>query len=466
MFTELRPYPRTTRSHIPWSPDLPAHWAVRRGKALFMKVDREPRPGDGVVTCFRDGVVTLRSRRRTTGFTESLKEIGYQGIRRGDLVIHAMDAFAGAAGVSDSDGKGTPVYSVCVPRGDADPHYYAAVVREMARTSWIQALSRGIRERSTDFRFEMFATQMLPVPPADEQAAIVKYLAHANARIDKAIAAKRRLLRLLEEEREAIQLAVVTGAREALRCPTPSRWFPVLPPSWDVVPLGRVIQFAIDGPHFSPNYVDNGYPFLSARNIRADRWLLDDVKFISKSDFETFNRRVEPLVDDVLYTKGGTTGVARVVDLPFPFQVWVHVAVLRLSTSLIDPHFLAMALNSRPCYEQSQLETRGATNQDLGLGRMKRIELPLPLKQVQFKLVEDFAESTRDIATMVERATREIELLQEFRTRLVADVVTGQLDVREVAKSLPAFDHEIGSVGQLSDIGEFELDEALEMSEV
>src|SRR5690606_8691268 len=181
MFTNLRPYPRRIASPIPWAPELPAHWSVQRGKSLFTRVERAPRPEDGVVTCFRDGVVTLRSNRRTTGFTESLKEIGYQGIRKGDLVIHAMDAFAGAAGVSDSDGKGTPVYSVCLPRGDASPQYYAAVVREMSRSSWIQALSRGIRERSTDFRFEMFAAQLLPAPPPDEQAAIIKYLAHANA---------------------------------------------------------------------------------------------------------------------------------------------------------------------------------------------------------------------------------------------------------------------------------------------
>lgn len=438
MFAELPPYPKTGASSIAWAKELPAHWDVARGKSLFTKVEREPMPDDGVVTCFRDGVVTLRTRRRTTGFTESLKEIGYQGIRKGDLVIHAMDAFAGAAGVSDSDGKGTPVYSVCVPRQDANPHYYAAVVREMARSSWIEALSRGIRERSTDFRFDMFATQLLPVPPADEQAAMVKYLAHANARVDKAIAAKRRLIALIEEQRRRMQLATVIGEQHGcVSRTTLSRWFPELPSSWDVVTLGRLIHFAIDGPHFSPNYVDDGVPFLSARNIRADRWLLDDVKYVSESDYHEFNRRVQPQIGDVLYTKGGTTGVARVVDLKFPFQVWVHVAVLRLRTGLVDPHFLALALNSQPCYEQAQLETRGATNQDLGLGRMKRIELPLPPLSVQRALVAEFEQSTRGLNTVSARLGREIALLQEFRSRLVADVVTGQVDVRTIAASLP-----------------------------
>jgi len=79
-------------------------------------MNRPVRPEDEVVTCFRDGVVTLRKNRRVRGFTEAIYELGYQGIRRGDLVIHAMDAFAGAVGVSDSDGKGTPVYAVCQPK--------------------------------------------------------------------------------------------------------------------------------------------------------------------------------------------------------------------------------------------------------------------------------------------------------------------------------------------------------------
>ena len=85
-------------SGIPWLGNVPDHWEVRRGGWLFRKVARPIRATDDVVTCFRDGTVTLRKNRRTEGFTESLKESGYQGVRKGDLVIHQMDAFAGAVG--------------------------------------------------------------------------------------------------------------------------------------------------------------------------------------------------------------------------------------------------------------------------------------------------------------------------------------------------------------------------------
>ena len=182
-------------------------------------------------------------------------------------------------------------------------------------------------------------------------------------------------------------------------------------------------------------------PFLSTRNIKVDRWSLEDVKFISPSDYETFCQRVKPEIGDVLYTKGGTTGVARAVDLDYPFQVWVHVAVLKLRKSRVLPRYLAATLNTLRCYEQSQLFTRGATNQDLGLGRMKDILLPIPPLSVQSVIIERIVEIEGRIERRIQTALREIALLREYRTRLISDVVTGKLDVREAAVALPEVDH-------------------------
>ena len=210
------------------------------GKWLFHKMDRPVREADEVITCFRDGVVTLRKNRRVSGFTESLQEIGYQGIRRGDLVIHGMDAFAGAIGVADSDGKGTSVYSVCKPGPTAMAKYYAHALREMARSHWIQALTRGIRERSTDFRFQNFGSQNLPCPPLSEQATIVRFLGHANRRIRRYIGVKQKLIALLEEQKQAIIHQAVTGQIDASTgrpypnyMPTGVEWLGEAPAHWE-----------------------------------------------------------------------------------------------------------------------------------------------------------------------------------------------------------------------------------------
>ena len=121
--TKLKP------SGVEWLGDIPSHWDTEKGKWLFFKEERPTRPEDDIVTAFRDGEVTLRKNRRTDGFTNALKEHGYQGIRKGDLVVHAMDAFAGAIGVSDSDGKSTPVYSALTPRvnGIVNPYYLSLI---------------------------------------------------------------------------------------------------------------------------------------------------------------------------------------------------------------------------------------------------------------------------------------------------------------------------------------------------
>ena len=103
-------------SGIPWMPSIPDTWEVQRGKNILVLNKRPVRESDEVVTCFRDGEVILRSERRTDGFTMSDKEIGYQGINKGDIVIHGMDGFAGSMGVSKSTGKGSPVLVVCSPK--------------------------------------------------------------------------------------------------------------------------------------------------------------------------------------------------------------------------------------------------------------------------------------------------------------------------------------------------------------
>lgn len=198
-------------SGVKWLGDIPAHWALLRGKNLYVKMQRPVSETDEVVTCFRDGTVTLRKNRRTTGFTESLKEIGYQGIRKGDLVIHVMDAFAGSIGVSDSDGKGTPVYSVCQSIRDCNNHYYALLLREMARTGYIQSLYRGIRERSSDFRFEVFAAQFYPVPPREEQDQIVCFLDSRMSDFNRLISLRKQQIVELEDLKTRLISDVVTG---------------------------------------------------------------------------------------------------------------------------------------------------------------------------------------------------------------------------------------------------------------
>lgn len=208
----INPDVKMKATNIPWLPEIPEHWDVKRGKNLFNKEQRPIEEGDEIVTCFRDGEVTLRKNRRTTGFTEATDYSHYQHICKGDLVIHQMDAFAGSSGVSDSDGMGTPVLSVCTARIEGVNHYYFAfILRLMGKNNFILSLYRGIRERSSDFRFETFAKQYLPVPPAIEQEQIVKFIHERSSKIDTLTSKLQQEIESIKEYKQRLISDVVTG---------------------------------------------------------------------------------------------------------------------------------------------------------------------------------------------------------------------------------------------------------------
>lgn len=208
----VNPNVRFKATNIPWLPEIPEHWEIKRAKNLFKKEQRPVQEGDEIVTCFRDGEVTLRKNRRISGFTEATDYSHYQHICKGDLVIHQMDAFAGSSGVSESDGMGTPVLSVCTPKSDSiDNYYYAYVLRLMGKNGFILSLYRGIRERSSDFRFETFVKQWLPVPPLSEQRAIVSYITERTSKIDTLIEKLTKEIECVKEYKQRLISDVVTG---------------------------------------------------------------------------------------------------------------------------------------------------------------------------------------------------------------------------------------------------------------
>jgi type I restriction enzyme S subunit len=209
----LDPKVKLRDSGVPWLGEIPAHWDLRRAKYLFLQSALPVATGDEIVTCFRDGQVTLRRNRREEGFTNADLEVGYQGIRQGQLVLHSMDAFAGAIGVSDSNGRCSPEYIICDPLDDGIivPEYFGPLLRTMALAGFIQASCPAVRERAPRIRFNNFGEMYLPVPPTEEQQAIVEHIARETAKLDAVRAATERTIALLKERRAALIAAAVTG---------------------------------------------------------------------------------------------------------------------------------------------------------------------------------------------------------------------------------------------------------------
>ena len=435
----LKAYPSYKDAQTPWGSEIPEHWRVRKLRGVLRAVSRRNRPDLPLLSVVRERGVILRD---TSNKDENHNYIpddltNYKVAQRDEFVVNKMKAWQGSYGVSPFDGIVSPAYFV-FRVDDAKPDYFHRALRSRAYVPAFTRTSDGVRIGQWDLSMAGMREIAFAIPPEAEQAGIVRFLNHADQRIRRYIRAKQKLIALLGEQKQTFVHHLATrgvGSNAKLKT-TGNPWFPRIPAHWNVMPMRRVITRSVDGPHHSPEYLDQGIPFLSARNIKVDGWSLADVKFISKSDYETFCERVKPEVGDVLYTKGGTTGIARAVDLEYPFQVWVHVAVLKVNRKQIAPRYLAIALNSPRCYEQSQLLTRGATNQDLGLGRMKDIVLPVPPMDEQADVIEQVETVEKRVHVGVQSALREIQLVEEFRTRLISDVVTGSIDVREATKTL------------------------------
>jgi len=441
MIVDLKPYLEYRESGLPWVGKVPMHWKSERAKWLFTKMDRPVRDDDEVVTCFRDGMVTLRKNRRLRGFTEATFFFGYQGIRKGDLVIHGMDAFAGAIGVSDSDGKGTPVYNVCQPQDGVNAHYYAYLVREMSQSQWILALAKGIRERSTDFRYEMFGNQFVPLPALEEQEAIVRFLDHANAKIDRYVGAKKKLIKLLNEQKQAIiHRAVTRGLNpDVILKDSGIPWLGGIPEHWEVRRLKFLAHIKTGGKDTVDRVDDGSYPFY----VRSQT-----VEHIDTFSFD----------GEAVLTAGDGAGVGKVfhyVNGKFEY----HQRVYKFSNfRKIDGKFFFHYFKSNLRFEALDASAK-STVDSLRLPLLQNFPTVLPPTFEQAEIVEWIKAESIPVDTAITRLEREIKLLREYRIKLTADVVTGKLDVREAAAKLP-------TIGKTTEPDFQELDEEAELEEV
>ena len=222
-------------SGVAWIGEMPEDWTVKRGKFTLKLLNRPVKETDDVITCFRDGEVTLRTNRRTDGFTVSVKEIGYQGIEPGDLVIHGMDGFAGSISISDSRGKSSPVLVVCDT--DENKRYIMYYLRSMAYNDVFTALATGIRVRSCDLRWNKLAELPYILPSLEEQNQIVLAIESSTSKVDALISNVQAQIEKLKAYKQSLITEVVT---KGLDPNVPMKdsgveWIGEIPKCWNMV---------------------------------------------------------------------------------------------------------------------------------------------------------------------------------------------------------------------------------------
>lgn len=417
-------YPTYKDSGIEWLGQIPTHWEMLKAKYMFQKNKREVQDGDKVITCFRDGQVTLRENRRTTGFTESITEIGYQGIRKGDLVIHQMDAFAGAIGVSDADGKGTSVYHCCTPKGEYLTYYYAHVIREMALKGYIQSLYRGIRERSSDFNYVTFGNCLLPVPSPSEQRQIVAYLDYKSNKINERICQRERELQTLSELKQAEIAAVVTRGLDPNVPMKESgiEWLGKIPAHWEVRKIKNCLQ----------ERSEKGYPnepILCATQSRGviPQDIYDNRVVVVNKDFDKL--KLVKCGDFVISLRSFQGGI----------EYAYYQGIISAAYTILTPkdkrnsEYFKHLFKSHDFIQLLQTCVTGIREgQNINYAMLAKHFIPIPPIEEQQKIVLYIKNRLYVIDEYIAKLKAEINYLQEYKQRLISDVVTGKVDVRGV----------------------------------
>lgn len=394
---------------------------------------REPEEGDEIVTAFRDGEVTLRNNRRVDGFTNAVHEHGYQRILKGDLVIHAMDAFAGAIGVSDSVGKSTPVYSVCTPKHpNTNTHYYGRLLRHMALSGYINSLSKGIRERSTEFRWSEASNVSIAVPSYPEQTQIADFLDRETAKIDALVSEQRRLIELLKEKRQAvISHAVTRGLNPSAPLkPSGIDWLGDIPAHWKIKPLKYLVTLKSGGTPSKENlaYWDGEVPWASSKDLKFEE-LSDTQDHITQQALNDGSAELLPA--------GSILTVVRGMILLHTFPVTVTTVPMAINQDLkaltarstLEPEFLAWLLRGASAEILNRTDEAAHGTKVLRLETWLSMQMPVPPIKEQQKITATIRKQMKEFDTLTAEAERAITLLQERRTALISAAVTGQIDV-------------------------------------
>ena len=412
-------------SGIEWVGRIPIHWDLIQPKYILRRVTRPIENDDETITCFRDGQVTLRKNRREEGFTSSIKEHGYQQIRPGDLVIHEMDGFAGAIGISDSKGKSTPVYTVIEPDGKTDLRFVVYLLREMSRSGKIQSLTKSIRERTTDFRWRMWSNLSLCFPPLQQQTLISQYLDKKNSQIDSLIEKISQKIELLKEQRTSlISQCVTKGLDPDVEMKDSGiEWVGEIPSHWKVKPL-----FTIFCENKQKNKEGNldvltlSYGKIKKRDLSKFDGLFPENFYgyqVVRPSFIII--RSTDLQNDHKSLRVGHAGIPGVITS-------AYLGLMPISDFDTKYFYYLIHLSD---LKKVLYGLGGGLRQSLKFDDFKRFPLLVFSHKEQIAISKHLDKRTSQIDSLIEKETRRIELLKEYRQSLISNVVTGKVRITE-----------------------------------
>jgi type I restriction enzyme S subunit len=355
--------------------------------------------------------------------------------------MNIMLAWNGSLGVSPIAGIASPAYCVFRARATVDPRFLHFLLRTPLFTGAFKTVSTGVVDSRLRLYPDVFFRLPSLLPPLPEQTAIVQFLDHADRRIRRYIPAKQKLIKLLEEQKQAIiHRAVTRGLDPNVRLePSGVEWLGDVPEHWEVWQIGHFSQVGNGSTPSRGNsaYWSGGhYPWLNSACANQESVTQAD-QFVTDTALRECHLPIVPPASVLVAItgQGKTRGKAAVLRIEATINQ--HIAYITPREQIASADYLRLALHGAYAQLRSISDDSGSTKGALTCADIKHFRLALPSLSEQAAIFASVEVETRTCSAAIDRAQHEISLLREYRTRLIADVVTGKLDVRAAATSLP-----------------------------
>jgi type I restriction enzyme S subunit len=361
-----------------------------------------------------------------------------------------MRAWQGAVGVSMFRGIISPAYVVVRPREDQNSRYFHYLLRTPAFATEAERWSYGISSDQWNLRPEEFKQIYCCIPPLHEQSAIVRYLDCVDRRIRRYIQAKKKLIALLNEQKQVIiHRAVTRGLNPNVRLkPSDVEWLGDVPEHGGVKKL-RLLFCYVKGrraAELTSEYIGRNvgdYPVYSGQTEANG--------LMGTIDWYEFN-----FEDPVIFV---TTVGARAMSTKLvngPFCLSQNCALIIPRNQGAKPQYFELVLQRLFTHEKSSISL--IMQPSLRFTDLSRFYVPCPPVEEQTAIAEEIRWQLSDVGKLEYRARLEIDLFREYRTRLIADIVTGKLDVREAAARLPDEPEELEPIDEADELKDAEED--------
>jgi type I restriction enzyme S subunit len=436
MIDGLRPYPEMKPTGLPWLEKLPIGWEFCRAKYSFFEASDRSVLGDEELlsVSHKTGVIPRRQKNVTMFMAESYE--GHKVCRPGDVVVNTMWAWMAALGVSRDTGILSPAYGIYRPRvlDRFESKFLDYLLRiESYRAEYVRS-SRGV----TMSRLRLYPPDFLNIPfvqpPIDEQRLIVRFLNWHGGQVAQLVRAKKKLIALLNEQKQAIIHHAVTRGLDADVKLKPSGipWLGDVPEGWEVKRLKSFVQNKIEQTRErGPSKI---YVALEHIESWTGRLIIRDYETQFDSQVKSF------AAGDILFGKLRPY-LAKIARLDVSGVCIGELLVLRGNDSVIESEFLECRIRTSDFIDLVNSSTFGAKMPRADWDFVGNVKVAFPRELAEQKAIVEYLQTaTEGLSVVIKRLHHEIELIQEFRTRTIADVVTGKLDVRTIAASLPEAD--------------------------